>query len=264
MIKVNQLSFAYDNSPVIRELSFSIEAGEFVGIIGPNGAGKSTLLKLLDRILQPQHGSIELNKKRLNKYNRKELARLIGFVQQDFTSAFNFSALDIVLMGRFPYQKSFSFDSVEDLEIARQVMRLTDCDYLKHRKFNTLSGGERQRIVLSSALAQEPEILLLDEPTTALDLKHQLHFYEILSKLNQEQGMTILTVTHDVNLAAQFCKRIIVMKGGEILADGDTKDVLNKMTLQNVYDTPLEIVQHPNSHLPVILPELKDRQRKFD
>lgn len=259
MIQINQISFSYADSPVIRELSFSIEAGEFVGIIGPNGAGKSTLLKLLDRILRPQHGSIELNNKRLSQYNRKELARLIGFVQQDFSSAFNFSALDIVLMGRFPHQKSFSFDSAQDLEIARRVMILTDCDYLRQREFNTLSGGERQRIVLSSALAQEPKILLLDEPTNALDLKHQLHFYEILSKLNHERGMTILTVTHDVNLAAQFCQRIIIMKNGEILADGKTSDVLNKETLQGVYDTPLEIVRHPNSRLPVILPELKNR-----
>jgi iron complex transport system ATP-binding protein len=259
MIQVKDINFGYHDDLVIRELSFSIEAGEFVGIIGPNGAGKSTLLKLLDRILRPRHGFIKLDGKLLDHFNRKELARLIGFVQQDFSSAFNFSALDIVLMGRFPYQKPFAFDSSEDIEIARRVMNLTNCDYLRHREFMTLSGGERQRVVLASALAQEPKILLLDEPTNALDLKHQLHFYEILKKLNHEQGITILTVTHDINLAAQFCQRIMVMKNGEILADGITTEVLNKTTLQNVYDTPLEIIQHPNSRLPVILPELRNR-----
>ena len=259
MIQVKDINFGYHDDLVIRELSFSIEAGEFVGIIGPNGAGKSTLLKLLDRILRPRHGFIKLDGKLLDHFNRKELARLIGFVQQDFSSAFNFSALDIVLMGRFPYQKPFAFDSSKDIEIARRVMNLTNCDYLRHREFMTLSGGERQRVVLASALAQEPKILLLDEPTNALDLKHQLHFYEILKKLNHEQGITILTVTHDINLAAQFCQRIMVMKNGEILADGKTTKVLNKTTLQNVYDTPLEIIQHPNSRLPVILPELRNR-----
>lgn len=257
MIHVDNISFAYNGVMVIHDISFSVGDGEFIGIIGPNGAGKSTLLKLLDRLIRPVSGRILLNGKALKNFTQKELARLVGFVQQDFTSAFNFTALEIVLMGRFPYQRTFAFDSGEDLRVAKEAMITTDCFHLGQRNFMTLSGGERQRVVLASALAQEPKILLLDEPTNALDLKHQLHFYRILTQLQRDKGITILSVTHDVNLASQFCGRMLVVKNGKILADGQIKQVLNKEILQKVYDTPLEIIPHPDSELPVILPGLK-------
>ncbi len=254
MIKVEDLGFSYNGAQVLSRLDFSVAAGEFLGIIGPNGAGKSTMLKLLDRILLPKTGRIMIKGRLLRNYSRRELARVIGFVQQEFSSTFNFSVMDIVLMGRFPYQKAFGFESERDLEIAVQAMHATDCYNLRKRNFLNLSGGERQRVVLASALTQEPEILLLDEPTTALDLKHQVHFYDILKKLQREKGMTILTVTHDVNLAAQFCDRILVIKNGMMVADGTVDQVIHKSILENVYETPMEIVRHPHSGLPVILP----------
>ncbi len=258
MISARQLEFSYNGDPVLQDLSFSIGNGEFVGIIGPNGAGKSTLLKLLNRILPPGRGEILLDDKKLSAYSRKALARLIGFVPQEFTTAFNFSVMDIVMMGRFPHQGVFGLENEADYRIASESMAATDCYSLRKRNFLTLSGGERQRVVLASALTQQPRILLLDEPTNALDLRHQIHFYRILRKLQQEKGMTILSVTHDVNLAAQFCRRILVIKSGRLIADGPVQEVLQQRILQPVYDTPIRVVPHPESGLPVILPGFQE------
>lgn len=257
MIQFENVHFWYDQNPVLKDLNFSITDGEFIGIIGPNGAGKSTLLKLIDRLISPNKGNVSLRGKPLKIYSPKELARLIGYVQQDFTTTFNYTALDIVLMGRFPHQKALAFDSAEDVQISLRAMETTDCHYLKDREFHTLSGGERQRVVLASALAQEPQILLLDEPTSALDLKHQIHFYQILLKLKHERNMTILTVTHDINLAAQFCQRIIILKEGVLVADGMTREIMQKEVLQHTYDIPIRILSHPRNDLPLIFPEFK-------
>jgi iron complex transport system ATP-binding protein len=254
MIKLVNLSFAYENLPVLQNFNCSINRGQFVGIIGPNGAGKSTLLKLLDRIITPQSGEIRLQSKLLVTYSRNELARIIGYVQQDFYTAYDYTALEIVLMGRFPHQKSWGFDSVEDIKIALEMMNTTDCHYLKDRKFMTLSGGEKQRVILASALAQEPEILLLDEPTAALDLKHQIHIYRILKRLQTEKQLTIITVTHDINLASQYCERILIIKDGKLHSDGNVQEVLKANILQDVYEIDLKIINHPDSGLPVILP----------
>ncbi len=264
MIRFDKVNFSYNNHFSLKNLDFSVRDGEFLGIIGPNGAGKSTLLKLIDRLLHPLSGQISINGKVLQHYTRKELARIIGFVPQEFTSLFQFTALDIVMMGRFPHQRALAFDSLEDRRISLDAMESTDCLDVKERDFKTLSGGERQRVVLASALAQEPLILLLDEPTSALDIRHQIHFYKILRKLRQERGMTILTVTHDINLAAQFCERILVIKRGQIVADGPVPLVMKKEILETVYDIPVEIIQHPATGLPVIYPRLKpeDSTRK--
>jgi iron complex transport system ATP-binding protein len=255
MIQVKNLFFSYNEKSVLKSISFKVNEGEFVGIIGPNGAGKSTLLKLLNRILQPDSGSIEINRRKIQSYSRRELARLIGSVPQDFWVAFNFNALEIVLMGRYPHKSMWQSDSMMDRKIALSAMETTDCREFEDRDFLTLSGGERQSVVLASALAQEPKILLLDEPTNALDLKHQVHFYRILEKLRKEKNMTILTVTHDINLASQYCGRILILKNGKLAADGAVKDVLKKEIVQSVYEIPLQIFEHPQSGLPLIMPD---------
>ncbi|NOQ97131.1 MAG: ATP-binding cassette domain-containing protein [Calditrichae bacterium] len=254
MIKLESVEFSYQQKKVLHNIQLSVTPGEFVGLIGPNGAGKSTLLKLIDRILHPGSGRISVRNKPLESYTRKELARIMGYVQQNFSTAYNYSVMDIILMGRFPYQRVWTFESRLDREIALKAMETTDCIHLKEREFATLSGGEKQLVILASALAQEPDILLLDEPTAALDLKHQFHFYQILKKLQFQQQKTVISVTHDVNLASQFCNRIIILKDGTVRADGPVKEVLQAQLIQEIYGIPVQVIPHPESNLPVILP----------
>lgn len=260
MIEISNLNFAYHSTPVLQNVSLSIGAGEFTGIIGPNGAGKSTLLKLIAGIFPPRSGQITLHQKPLAAYQRKELARLIGYIPQEFKTAFNFSAYEIVLMGRYPYLSPFSNETEYDKQVIRTAMEETEVWALRERPFSELSGGERQRVVLASALAQQPQILLLDEPTAALDLKHQVRFYEILSRrdefsqtLQRQKGLTVVIVTHDINLAARFCRRLLVMKEGKIVADGHPGEILSRPLMEAVYETSLEIISHPRDGKPLLL-----------
>jgi iron complex transport system ATP-binding protein len=259
MIKLDTVDFSYHQEKVLHNIQLSITPGEFVGLIGPNGAGKSTLLKLINRILRPTSGNIEVLNKPLASYTRKELARIMGYVQQNFSTVYNYLVMDLVLMGRFPYQRGWTFDSVTDRETAKKAMETTDCIHLREREFATLSGGEKQLVILASALAQEPDILLLDEPTAALDLKHQYHFYEILRRLQSRQQKTIISVTHDINLASQFCDRIIILKEGKIRVDGPVNEVLQAPLIEEIYGISVRVIAHPENKLPVILPTLSNK-----
>jgi iron complex transport system ATP-binding protein len=253
MIHISDLVFAYQAAPVLQDVSLSIPDNEFVGIIGPNGAGKSTLLKVLAGILAPQSGEVRLRNKSLPDYRRKELGRIIGFVAQEFKSAFNFTAYEIVLMGRYPHLSPFSNETETDRQIIRLAMEETEVWNLRDRALSELSGGERQRVVLASALAQEPQMLLLDEPTTALDIKHQVRFYEILQSLQQRKGMTVVTATHDINLSARYCRRLIVLRNGKIIADDIPEKIINKALMESVYEVEVEIFNHPHDGKPVLV-----------
>lgn len=257
MIQVTDLTFSYKETAVLNRVNFRVNNGEFVGIIGPNGAGKSTLLKLLDGILKNPGSGIRIDGREITAYSRRELARKMGFVPQQFRTAFQFTAREIVMMGRFPHQGLWSVESQRDISVVEQAMQETDCAALADRLFASLSGGEQQRVVLASALAQEANILLLDEPTTALDLKHQVHFYRILKRLQQQQHKTILTVTHDINLAIQFCDRVIVLKDGELVADGRVTNIIDAALIEEVFGLPVYLISHPESGLPVILPVIQ-------
>jgi len=252
MITIKNLSFAYSDEPVVDKVTFSIEESEFVGIIGPNGAGKSTLLKLMDGILPLQAGEIQLQNKPLQEYARKQLAKLIGFVPQNFTTAFSYSVNDIVLMGRYPHLSSFSSENIKDHQIVERSMKSTDVWHFRQRQFEELSGGEKQRVVLASALAQEPQILLLDEPTSSLDIKYQQQFYSILQELQQSRGLTIVVVTHNINLAAHYCRRLILLKSGKIIADGTAEKVITKKMMESVYEVGVEILSHPKDGKPLL------------
>lgn len=258
MIQVDEVSFDYQQNMVLKHISFQIEAGEFVGIIGPNGAGKSTLLKLLDGILTPSEGSIFFRGKEIRHYSRREFAQIVGYVPQHFTVSFHFTARDIVTMGRFPHHGLGWREGAHDRQAIARAMELTECSELGERDFFTLSGGEQQRVILASALAQEPEILLLDEPTTALDVKHQLHFYQILQRLSREEGKTVLVVTHDIQLALRFCQRLLVLKNGQLIADGATNRVVNAELLSEVYEVPFR-VQKLADGFPVVIPEIPEQ-----
>ncbi len=254
MLELQDINFSYGNTPVLRDINLSAIAGEFIAIIGPNGAGKSTLIKLIDRILYTDHGSLMIDGRSLTEITRKELARTIAYLPQESNFAFSFTVRDVVLMGRFPYQKGVRAYTAEDFNVVQEMMILMEIDQFADRHFNELSGGEKQRVLIASALAQNPKIILLDEPTSALDLHHQIAIYQILQKLKQEQDLTIFVVTHDINLAAQFCDRVVLMGEGKIIRDGKPEEVLQFQLLQDTFGVKVYIDINPFTKTLYILP----------
>lgn len=252
MITVSGVYFSYPDAPVLHNISFEIAPGEMIGIIGPNGAGKSTLLKVMANILPPARGSVRLNGRPLASIPRRMLARQLGYLSQTFQTAFDFTAREIVRMGRFPYVGPLARETAADREMIKQVMRETGVWDLRHRRFSELSGGERQRVVLASALGQQPAVLLLDEPTAALDLKHQARFYDMLRRLQNEKGLTMVTVTHDINLAARFCQRLMVMKKGAVIADDTPEKIVIPPLMASVYEVPVVVIPHPVDGKPLL------------
>ena len=211
LLSINGISGGYYNQNVIKNISLEIKRGEFLGIIGPNGSGKSTLLKLISRVLIPEQGEICLEGKDITQMRRKDFFRKVGFVPQDTLISFAFSVWEIVLMGRIPHLGRLQLESKHDFLIAENALRLTDASYLKQKDIDELSAGERQRVIIAKALTQEPMLLLLDEPTAHLDIGHQIQILDLLRKLNQEKNLTIAIVLHDLNLASEYCDRLILI-----------------------------------------------------
>ena len=254
MFEIRNLNFSYGTDLVLKNITFSATAGEFIAIIGPNGAGKSTLIKLMDGILVSGGSDIYLEEKTLTDYSRKELARKIAYLPQDSKFAFSYTVKDVVMMGRFPYLKGVFAYTAEDIRVVKDVMTLMEINHFETRYFNELSGGEKQRVLIASALAQQPKIILLDEPTTALDLHHQIAIYRILKKLQKEQHITIIVVTHDINLAAQYCERMALMGKGMIIRDDTPKEVLQFNLLQETFGVKVYIDINPLTDSLYILP----------
>ena len=251
---IDNLQFGYSSTLVLDGISLDVNAGEFVSLVGPNGAGKSTLLKVLAGLLPGYKGAVEFCGKPLAAFNPRDLARRVAFVPQETHMVFPFTVNDIVMMGRLPHRTGGLFDSPRDLERSRQAMELTDTLRLSGKVFGELSGGERQRIVLASALAQDPEVLLLDEPTVYLDLKHQIQFYDILERLNKDRGMTIVSVTHDVNLAARYARRMIAIRSGQFAADGSPEEVLTPQHLYEIFEIAAAVLKRPDGRGNYIIP----------
>ncbi|MGI5901612.1 MAG: heme ABC transporter ATP-binding protein [Desulfitobacteriia bacterium] len=243
-LTAEQLSFSYDQNPVFKDLNLEITKGSFITIIGPNGSGKSTLLKNISAEYTPQKGAVFLEAQNLLAINKKHLAREMAVVPQDSTGEFSFSVWETVLMGRIPHQKKFQPDSREDLAITRRAMELTNVWHLRERFINELSGGEKQRVIVARALAQSPKIILLDEPTSHLDLQHQLELLELLSNLNKTQGLTVIAVLHDLNLAAQYSQKIILLNRGKIIAYGDPSQVLTTENIKESYHIEVAIAKN--------------------
>jgi iron complex transport system ATP-binding protein len=254
MLEIRNLNFTYGNSPVLKEISFSAKAGEFITIIGPNGAGKSTLLKIMDGILGTGKSDIRLEHKSIADYSRKELARKIAYLPQDNKFTFSYMVREVVMMGRFPYLKGVLTYTAEDIQVVKEMMLLMEIEQFADRHFNELSGGEKQRVLIASALAQQPNIILLDEPTSALDLHHQIAIYQILKRLQKEQNLTIIVVTHDINLAAQYCERITLMGNGMIIRDDTPEKVLKFDLLQETFGVKVYIDINPLTDTLYILP----------
>jgi len=252
--RIQDLRFAYAQTPVLNGISTAIFVGDFVALVGPNGAGKSTFLKILAGLNRRYAGSVEFDGESLTKVTAHDLARRVAFVPQETHVVFPFSVNQMVLMGRAPHQSASLFDSGIDIERAEYAMRLTDTLDLSKKAFTALSGGERQRVVLASALAQDPEVLLLDEPTVYLDLKHQIHFYDIVERLNLEHRMTIVSVTHDVNLAARYARRMIAMRAGRFVADGVPESVLTPEHLYEIFEVSVSVFKRTDGRGSYIIP----------
>jgi iron complex transport system ATP-binding protein len=237
---------------VLRDVSLSVRSGSLVGLVGPNGAGKSTLVRVLAGALRPERGVVMVDGRDLRRLGRRDLARRLAVVPQDSVLPEGFTALDIVLMGRSPHLGLLASESEADRRIAREAMLTTDTWSLAERPVEALSGGERQRVVVARAIAQQPAILLLDEPTSHLDLHHQVRALEIVRGLCAG-GMAALGVFHDLNLAAQYCDRIGLLHAGSLVAEGSPEQVITSANVQQVYGEDLVVRPHPTNGRPVVL-----------
>jgi len=231
-----------------------VATGNFFIIIGPNGSGKTTLLKVMAGILKSQTDQLEILNRPVDHYSRKALARTIAFVPQMIPVDFPFSVTEIVLMGRSPYLGMLGLEQEKDLEIAKQALTFTGVEHLAHRKLDQLSGGEQQRVFVAKAICQEPEIILLDEPTASLDLAHQVRLMDLMEKLKNERGITVVMVSHDVNLAAMYGDRLLLLDKGEIVNLGAPKEVLTFQTLEQVYGCTLLVDESPLGNCPRVTP----------
>jgi iron complex transport system ATP-binding protein len=229
-----------------------VEKGEFVGVIGPNGSGKTTLLKILYRLLSPQKGEILFELVPMRKMDRNDIAQKIAVVSQETQLLFPFSVLETVLMGRSPYLGHLMFESERDLEIAKKAMEWTNILPFSERPMDELSGGERKRVFIARALAQEPEVILLDEPTANLDIRHQIDFLDLILTLHREKGLTIVMASHDMNIASEFCDRLILFQKGRIYKMGTSEKVITKENIESVYGCEVWIDQNPVSGMPRI------------
>jgi iron complex transport system ATP-binding protein len=257
MIEIKDLQFSYDKTKkVLNNIDLKINKGEFVGIVGPNGCGKTTLVNILSRVLEHKKGNIQLNDQDLNYIPQNELAKLIAVVPQESMFEFEFTAMEIVLMGRLPYLSRFQLEGEKDRKIAKRAMRKTKCWQFRDKYIKNLSGGEKQRVIVARALTQEPEYLLLDEPTSHLDMNFQFEILDILSKLNKIKGVTVISVFHDINLASRYCTRLLLMKKGRIIADGAPRKIMNRRNLSKIYEFSIILKRHPKKGYTYILPDI--------
>ncbi|MBU0547574.1 MAG: ABC transporter ATP-binding protein [Candidatus Omnitrophica bacterium] len=237
LLKISNLSGGYYKEEVVRDLSLNVNQGDFMVIIGPNGSGKTTLLRLVTRVLPLRKGEIFYKNENIAQMNLKEFCRKVAFVSQDASTGFSFTVMELVLMGRIPHLKRLQYETKRDIEIAEEKLSLTDTLSLKDKHIDELSAGERQRVVIARALAQEPELLFLDEPTAHLDIGHQVQTLDLLKKLNRENKLTIVMILHDLNLASAYSNRIALLDKGIIFKEGRPEEVLTYQNIEAVYKT---------------------------
>lgn len=257
ILRAEDVWAGYGAAPVLQGISLRLLRGEFVGLLGPNGSGKSTLLRVLSGVLPPQQGQIWLGGKPLYQMRAKEVAQKLAFVPQREEVAFGFTAWEVVLLGRAPYIGWWGKERAEDVQATQRAMERTDCLPLAERAVGTLSGGERQRVVLARGLAQETPLLFLDEPLTHLDVAHQVSTLSLLRQLNRDEGLTVLAALHDVNLASEFCDRLLVLHRGRLVADGIPSDVVTPELLARVFGVDAWVRVNPVTGRPHMLPRLR-------
>jgi len=258
MLRAADVSFVYpakrgERPQVVRGVTLDVARGSLTGLLGPNGCGKTTLLKLLSGVLEPDTGEVTLGGARIKSLTRREVARRIAVVPQETHPAFDYTVMEMVLMGRHPHLRAFQLEGPDDLAIARDALAATGTAHLAGRAYMTLSGGEKQRVVIAGALAQSPDVLLLDEPTASLDLGYQLDVQRLLAHLNRERAVTMVLATHDLNLAASLCDTLVLLRQGVMLAHGPTREVLTTASVRRLYDVEADVSFHERAgHLTVV------------
>jgi iron complex transport system ATP-binding protein len=259
-VEVDHVSFGYRREPVIRDVSLGARSGGFLGIIGPNGSGKSTLLRLISGVLRPAAGRVLLDGVAVVAMSRLEVGRRVAMVPQETPMQFPYTVLEMVLFGRTPHLSGFAFERADDLRIAREALERTRTLELEKRPVLELSGGERQRVALARALAQEPRVLLLDEPSAFLDIRHEVEMYDLLREL-QGEGVTVISVLHDLNLAALYCEQVVLLSEGAVFQQGEPTAVMTYENLTSVYQTEIYVSMNDITHALNVLP-LDGRSRR--
>lgn len=253
IISINDIDCYYDSARVLDNVKLQISRGDFVGMIGPNGSGKTTLLRAISGALKPRKGAVFLEDFDVSKMGKLELAKKMAVVPQDTNILFDFTAFDVVMMGRNPHVDRLRFESKSDVQAVRNAMELTGSVEFADRPIGSLSAGERQRVAIARALAQEPEVILLDEPTSHLDIGFQLETMELLQGLSEKNDLTVIAVFHDLNLAAVYCKTLLLLRNGKIMACGNISDVLRPEIIREAYDVDVAIKQHPLTGSPYVV-----------
>lgn len=253
-LRGENLTLGYGKKIIVRDLSVSIPDGHFTAIIGPNGCGKSTLLRTLSRLMSPVEGSVFLDGEQIQRFASKEVARRIGLLAQNATTPGDITVQELVSRGRYPHQQLFTRWRKEDNEAVKRAMQATGITDLAQQSVDTLSGGQRQRAWIAMVLAQETSIMLLDEPTTWLDISHQIDLLELLSELNRTQGYTLAAVLHDLNQACRYATHLIALRDGEIVAQGAPKEIVTPDLIARIYGMRCMIIDDPVAGTPLVVP----------
>lgn len=256
VIQAKQLVFGYNDQLVLDQLDMEVPQGAFTAIVGPNGCGKSTFVKQLIKSLKPQSGELKLFDKPLASYSHKALGKLIAYVPQATQIGFDFTVEEVVMMGRYPHLKRFQSEQPRDHEVVEEAMKATGVWHLKNKLANALSGGEQQRVIVARALAQEPQILILDEPISHLDLHHQVELMALIRRMAKEKGITVLAIIHDLNLAMDYSDYVIMMQNGQVLYHGLPTEIISECSIKAIYGLDVCMIKNPVTGNPHIIPRL--------
>ncbi len=259
MIQIKNINFSYNGKKILKNIDFNVENGKILSILGPNGSGKTTLLKVIAGILKPDIGEVIVNGKNFLKMQRREMAKLIAYVPQNFEPGFDFTVFDIVSMGRFPHKALLETLDDVDYEKIEWALKVTGLEDLKMKSIREISGGERQRTIIAMALAQDAQIILMDEPTSNLDIRYQLNMLELIKNMVKE-GRTIILTMHDVNLSIRYSDEVIVLSEGEIYSKGKPDDIIDEKTIENVYGIKTKILRNGSNRISYILPVVEENQ----
>ncbi|UCD15063.1 MAG: ABC transporter ATP-binding protein [Candidatus Omnitrophota bacterium] len=262
-LEIKNIVFGYHKEEVLKNISFSVRRGDFLGIVGPNGAGKTTVFKLISKLLKPWSGEILYNGTNLNNISLQKLARSVAVIPQILETPFSFTVEEFVSMGRFPHLGRFQSLKKQDYKIVEEALLLADVSHLKFHRLSELSGGERQRVILAQGFTQTPQLFLLDEPTAHLDITHQVGILDLIKRLNKQNGLTVIVVLHDLNLASEYCDKVILLKDGKIFKAGSPWQVFTFNNIEEVYKTTVVVKENPISSKPYcFLVSEEEKQRR--